>query len=989
MIEAIPFQTRARTIDHLGREQIADCPTAISELWKNAYDAYASAVALHVYDGDSPVAAMLDDGHGMSRDEFVNKWLVVGTESKTGGDNTPQADRFGLSYRPKQGQKGIGRLSCANLGPILLLITKRAGQDLIVSLIDWRFFENPFLNLSDIHLPVAALTTKESLFEQLPSLFTQLMDNLWGGSDEPRASRIRAAWEAYDRLYEAEASAGESNKNAPPSQIIAETIIDAAFSERHLREWGVWSGEKDHGTALLVSKINFDLGSQLPDSPRDTAAEEAKRRLFETLSNFVDPFIDPTRPDGQKKDHQFAYEFCTWLGDRKSIVVASDKEFNLRTLEPLEHQVVGRIDAHGVFRGKIKAYGAWIDSEEVIHPPKDLRISVNKDGVVGPVDLYISTMEQLRENTTMSKADFDRFNDIADKYAGFMLYRDGLRVLPFGRVDNDFFSIEERRSKSAGREYWQKRRMFGRLAISRGQNPNLKDKSGREGFLDNTAAKTFRAIVINVLIQTARQYFGSASELRQTLLPQIREENSKQRLSDDRNKLRKKQRSQFASNLKRFAPFISVFAQDMRALVSSMRISDESELEHAQELLEEGRETLSSLRLVGAPTNLGSLENSYGNYNRNYRAAAESIGELSEKVEIAQSQIKPASPKEVLEKKRDRLAAYIFRKTAGWKSEITRLQREENKRILALIEQRNKVFHAGTPSIVSAVENGAKTLSQGLKAIQDLSDKINSENKGLFEPYIRTLESLQESIDLEALATFGLEENVELRHELDRLNALAQLGITVEIVGHDLQDYDDILAASIRSLPDDVQQSRAAKDIRFAVEALTDQLRFLSPLKLSGLKTSQWITGQEIYSYIAEFFSQKFSRSNISFVTTNEFRNFKVFDQPSRLYPVFMNLVNNSLYWLSTRDYKDRTIGLYFEKGRIIVSDNGPGVDEQDVPNLFSLFFTKKLRGGRGVGLYLCRANLAANGHKISYIMQQDEKILSGANFAIDVRGGE
>lgn len=34
MVISAAFQTRARTIDHLGREQIADCPTAISELWK-------------------------------------------------------------------------------------------------------------------------------------------------------------------------------------------------------------------------------------------------------------------------------------------------------------------------------------------------------------------------------------------------------------------------------------------------------------------------------------------------------------------------------------------------------------------------------------------------------------------------------------------------------------------------------------------------------------------------------------------------------------------------------------------------------------------------------------------------------------------------------------------------------------------------------------------------------------------------------------------
>ena len=52
MIKEFAFQARARTVDHLGREQIADCPTAISELWKNAFDAYARNVQLNLYDGD-------------------------------------------------------------------------------------------------------------------------------------------------------------------------------------------------------------------------------------------------------------------------------------------------------------------------------------------------------------------------------------------------------------------------------------------------------------------------------------------------------------------------------------------------------------------------------------------------------------------------------------------------------------------------------------------------------------------------------------------------------------------------------------------------------------------------------------------------------------------------------------------------------------------------------------------------------------------------
>jgi len=34
------------------------------------------------------------------------------------------------------------------------------------------------------------------------------------------------------------------------------------------------------------------------------------------------------------------------------------------------------------------------------------------------------------------------------------VYRNGLRVMPYGREDNDFFEIEKRRALNAGREFW-------------------------------------------------------------------------------------------------------------------------------------------------------------------------------------------------------------------------------------------------------------------------------------------------------------------------------------------------------------------------------------------------------------------------------------------------------------------------------------------------------------------------------------------------------
>lgn len=245
------------------------------------------------------------------------------------------------------------------------------------------------------------------------------------------------------------------------------------------------------------------------------------------------------------------------------------------------------------------------------------------------------------------------------------------------------------------------------------------------------------------------------------------------------------------------------------------------------------------------------------------------------------------------------------------------------------------------------------------------------------------------SIDLENLASFGMEELSDLRAELERLNSLAQLGIAVEIVGHELQSYDEIIGAGLRRLPEDVRQSKAAKDIEFGYDGLTDQLRFLSPLRLAGQRVQRWITGAEIAQYVREFFKINLGRSNIDLTATPAFEAVRVYDQQSRLYPVFLNLINNSVYWLSVSDRSDRRILLDRAGDEIVVSDNGPGIDAEDLESLFSLFFTKKARGGRGVGLYLSRANLAAGGHKIRYEPDTSKTPLSGANFYIAFRGAE
>ena len=53
-------------------------------------------------------------------------------------------------------------------------------------------------------------------------------------------------------------------------------------------------------------------------------------------------------------------------------------------------------------------------------------------------------------------------------------------------------------------------------------------------------------------------------------------------------------------------------------------------------------------------------------------------------------------------------------------------------------------------------DTGELSYAETLKLLDLLKQQIDQENSDLFIPYIGALESLQESIDLEQLATFGI-----------------------------------------------------------------------------------------------------------------------------------------------------------------------------------------------------------------------------------------
>lgn len=1010
MAESVCFRTRARTIDHLGREQIADCPTAVSELWKNAYDAYARSVSLDVYDGEIPIATVADDGHGMSRNDFVDKWLVVGTESKATAEGVHVDDRNGLSERPRQGQKGIGRLSAAALGRLMLIVSKHRNNKFTAALIDWRLFENPFLILQDIEIPVVEFDLKEELFSELPDMFDSLMSNIWGDKADAkkkkkdvseRTRRIVAAWSAYDELekeqqHDPDLKEEEQSYNLT-REAIESVIIDAAFDERHFSNWPVWQSKSETGTILAIGDLAFDLEALLPEQLTDVDADLAKHSrdtLRQTLSSFIDPFSDGE--EGQQgRSSQVADEFTfavsTWEGGLRRTFLSPDKEFGRKELEELEHVVSGIVDEHGVFHGRIKTFGVWQKGKITIKPQSDVPERSNTR--VGPFHIRLGTIEQLASSSSHAPDVHEAHMYRADRHAGIMVHRDGLRVMPYGREDNDFFEIEKRRSMHAGRAFWANRRTFGRIAITRDSNPNLRDKAGREGIIENKAAKAFRNIVENILVSTAKTYFGTKSEPREKLLPEIQARRTEERVVAERNKQRVRQKKQFSERLKRFTPELAALYEAVENLADRLRREQpkqETQLFEFREMIGGFGIRMRELMPGEPPHEMGaSLEALYAQYRHTMRETVALLSDLNESVNRSLNEVASASLSKLVNKEVVAAKGFLRQRLDHWLSEAKALLDSERERLSGLTAQSESNFLEHVQPILDDVQNDRVELVNALARLSEERDRTDSANALIFEPYISALSSLRDNIDLELLAVHGLDQTDDLRAQAERLHGLAQLGITVEIIGHEIEGLEQTITEGLQDFPKQVQASEAYSAVVSSHEALVERLRFLSPLKLSGPRNRAKISGEKILQYVRRFFGDELKERAISLDGSEAFKGFTLYEMESRIYPVFINLVNNAAYWVSQSKRSGREILLDVCENKVVIADDGPGVEPDDVPNLFSLFFTRKLRGGRGVGLYLCRANLAAGGHTIEYIADGPCRRLPGANFLIDFKGAE
>lgn len=86
------------------------------------------------------------------------------------------------------------------------------------------------------------------------------------------------------------------------------------------------------------------------------------------------------------------------------------------------------------------------------------------------------------------------------------LYRDGIRVYPYGDRDDDWLRIDVDRGIGKAGDFFSNDQIIGWVDISQEQNPNLRDKTNREGLIEKGTAVSDFIFLIRIFLSYIRQY---------------------------------------------------------------------------------------------------------------------------------------------------------------------------------------------------------------------------------------------------------------------------------------------------------------------------------------------------------------------------------------------------------------------------------------------------------------------------------------------------
>jgi signal transduction histidine kinase len=204
----------------------------------------------------------------------------------------------------------------------------------------------------------------------------------------------------------------------------------------------------------------------------------------------------------------------------------------------------------------------------------------------------------------------------------------------------------------------------------------------------------------------------------------------------------------------------------------------------------------------------------------------------------------------------------------------------------------------------------------------------------------------------------------ELRERAEEDLQLVQLGSAIQVINH---EFDSTITSMRRSLQrlkswsdENPEMADAYNDLRISFDHLDGYLHLFTPLNRRLYRQKVEVVGAEIFKFLADVFERRLADADVTLEATRAFEEHRAIEYPSTLYPVFVNLVDNAVWWLT--DYRGkRLIELDAGPKKMIVRDSGPGVPARDRDTIFEAGFSRK-PGGTGYGLFISRQVLSREG---------------------------
>jgi len=127
--EPFTFAISLSVLNHLGRSLYRSFATVLGEAISNSWDADAKNVWIYL-DPDRNGFWIKDDGSGMTRSDFQDKFLKIGYSKRKSGKTHSKKGR------PFIGRKGIGKLALLSCAERICVISKVKGHDYVGGCID-------------------------------------------------------------------------------------------------------------------------------------------------------------------------------------------------------------------------------------------------------------------------------------------------------------------------------------------------------------------------------------------------------------------------------------------------------------------------------------------------------------------------------------------------------------------------------------------------------------------------------------------------------------------------------------------------------------------------------------------------------------------------------------------------------------------------------------------------------------------------------------